>query len=271
MYLSVVIPTCNRNDLLSKCLECLSQDFQLLNAEMYEVIVTDDSLDNRSKLLTERFPWVRFVSGPKKGPAANRNNGAKQGKGKWLVFLDDDCIPDFDLLQNYISLSLEKPEVDVIEGLIYSDDISKSFYTAPVNLDGGKLWSCNFAIKKTCFFELEGFDENFKYPNLEDNDLYKRIIKVGYKIQFNKATKVYHPLRPIASPKKLARYHESWLYFYAKHNEPKTILDLLVTILKFRTRTIYNIGFNIDAFKAFWFLLIELLYTILYSTKWQKL
>ena len=43
MFLSVIIPTCNRNDLLRKCLNNLIPDFQSIDSSKYEIIVTDDS------------------------------------------------------------------------------------------------------------------------------------------------------------------------------------------------------------------------------------
>ena len=39
---SVVIPTCERNDLLARCLERLAPGAQRFSADRYEVIVTDD-------------------------------------------------------------------------------------------------------------------------------------------------------------------------------------------------------------------------------------
>ena len=90
MTFSVIVPTCNRNDLLAKCLELLNPANQTIK-EVYEVIVTDDSKNNVAKALIEDiFTWAKWVEGPKRGPAANRNNGAKDAKGDWLIFIDDD-------------------------------------------------------------------------------------------------------------------------------------------------------------------------------------
>jgi len=68
----------------------------------YEVIVTDDGRDfNVEAFCKVNFPWVKYIQGPQKGPADNRNNGSKAAKHHWLVFLDDDCIPDKSLLHEY--------------------------------------------------------------------------------------------------------------------------------------------------------------------------
>src|SRR5665213_3286620 len=100
MKFSVIIPTCNRNDLLRKCLDLLAPSNQTI--DNYEIIVTDDSKDGIAKdLIKQDYPWVCWVEGPKRGPAANRNNGAKTANGDWLVFIDDDCLPDKNVLNCY--------------------------------------------------------------------------------------------------------------------------------------------------------------------------
>ena len=68
MLISVVVPTCHRNDLLARCLEGLAPGAQTLPADQYEVIVTDDGtrstaealIGNRGKL--ENI--IRSVSAP---------------------------------------------------------------------------------------------------------------------------------------------------------------------------------------------------------------
>ena len=158
MLISVIIPSCNRKDLLAKCLDLISPYSQTIK-ESFEVIVTDDSKDLIIKwLIKEEYPWVTWVDGPKKGPAANRNNGAKIAKGKWLVFLDDDCEPDKDLLHAYLLSINESFSSQVFEGAILSSGkLTNPLYTAPINETGGYLWSCNFAINKESFFFFKWF------------------------------------------------------------------------------------------------------------------
>src|SRR5688500_16589114 len=91
---SVVIPTYHRNDLLARCLRQLVPGRQTLDASRYEVIVTDDGRDTTAEaMIRDQFSFVRWVRGPQRGPAANRNNGVKHARGEWVVFTDDDCVP----------------------------------------------------------------------------------------------------------------------------------------------------------------------------------
>jgi GT2 family glycosyltransferase len=270
MVLSIIIPTCYRNHLLSKCLDALLPEAQKPMGFDYEVIVTDDSQENCAQsLLANHYTWATWAKGPAQGPAANRNSGAKKAAGKWLVFLDDDCIPDAGLLLSYNSFMVKDVSPDVIEGAIYSDEHIKLLFIAPVNLTGGNLWSCNFAIKKSVFDQIGGFDENFKFPHLEDMDLHRRLAAGGYHIKFNDKAKVYHPARPVASPQKSALYNESWFYYQLKYNQKPTLVALLLFTARIRLTAVWRAPKNGASVKAVFLLLAELYYTIIYSRKWK--
>src|SRR6187551_1817037 len=152
MFLSVIIPTYNRYDLLSNCLENISPDIQTIDASLYEVIVTDDSkYSTHLENIKNQFPWVNFIEGPHKGPASNRNNGAKQAKGDWFIFIDDDCVPDRDILGSYWA-EINKGVYKGIEGYIYADRIQERFdEQSPLNLLGGCFWSCNIAVEREVY------------------------------------------------------------------------------------------------------------------------
>lgn len=156
MLFSVIIPTYHRNEDLAKCLECLASGQQrggiiagcddppdtntpreVDSAQEsqsgeeasdptggsthfhYEVIVSDDGRESTAKaMMAERFPWARWVPGPQRGPAANRNNGAKQAEGEWLVFTDDDCLPQAGWLEAFFK---NLHEAEVLEGRTIAD------------------------------------------------------------------------------------------------------------------------------------------------------
>lgn len=257
---SVVIPTCNRNRSLECCLSRLKPNVQSLPSHLFEVIVSDDSQNGSSKeLLDQLFPWVKWSPGPRQGPAANRNNGAKSAKGEWLVFVDDDCLPDKDWLSSLLPYA---DSFQVIEGRTFTSSAIKSpLYFSPTNETGGHLWSCNFAIKKNLFNQVGGFDETFPYPNLEDNDLKKRIDQNQVNILFVKEFAVEHPLRRMSSPRRLSKYHESWLYYFHKHGEKKTKYDLLITIFKTRIAHIRRFSIGFDSLLAIGNMIAELALT----------
>jgi len=217
MLISVVIPTCNRNDLLRKCLDRLAPGIQSLNRDNYEIIVSDDSRDNTSKAFVEnKYPWAKWLEGSKRGPAANRNNGAKWAKGEWLVFIDDMIALDIDLLKKY-ERAISESEAKVLEGKVLADRDQERFDEhSPLNICGGNLWSCNFAIEKQLFWVINGFDEEFPFPAMEDIDLYKRITEIT-KIRFIDSAYVVHPWRRMKPFNNYSKWIISHHYFLNKH------------------------------------------------------
>ena len=227
---SIVIPAFRRAEMLERCLECLSPGSQsgafMANEPTpepaqsritYEVIVSDDSPDPRDlEAVRARFPWVRWVDGPKRGPASNRNEGARHASGRWLVFTDDDCLPSSGWLLAFSRVESGQP---LLEGKTIADrPRSRLDEEAPINETGGYLWSCNFAILRTCFEEQCGFDEGFPYPAMEDVEFRVRLAEAGINPKFCPEAVVVHPWR---RTKKGNHHRErqliSWYHFIKLH------------------------------------------------------
>jgi glycosyltransferase involved in cell wall biosynthesis len=152
MRLSVIIRTCGRADRLQECLR------RIKGAD--EILVADDSQTRETQELLQReFKSITWVRGPRKGPAANRNLGAKATAGDWLVFIDDDFLPT-----NSGPYETRKATVgyDVIEGkTICPDKTNHPLEDVVENVTGELLWSCNLAVNRSLFERLGGFDDNF--------------------------------------------------------------------------------------------------------------
>jgi GT2 family glycosyltransferase len=223
LIFSVVIPTYHRNDLLAKCLDCLAPSVQSLSVDQYEVIVTDDGSQTTAEELIQQYSWAHWVSGPHKGPAANRNNGARYAHGEWLVFTDDDCLPDTHWLEAYLNaIVASSATCFVFEGRTYVDRPQRSLAEkSPVNETGGYLWSCNLMIQKNLFFSLNGFDERFPYAAMEDVDFRLRLTQAGHKSLFSKESSVCHPWRVSRGWKELKRHQESTFIYLSIHPEEK--------------------------------------------------
>jgi len=226
--LSVVIPTCHRNDLLSICLEHLEPGRQTLEPSNYEVIITDDGSDSTAeRMVRDRFGWARWVPGPRRGPAANRNQGALAARGEWLVFCDDDCLPSKELLEAYRDAADEFPGSRVLEGKTTVDrPKTHPLEHAPINESGGYLWSCNFAVEKSLFRSLGGFDERFLHAAMEDVDLHFRIRKLGLQVPFVPAAAVIHPWRLTDVKTHVRRHTASQLIYVQLHPEERHLFTL---------------------------------------------
>jgi GT2 family glycosyltransferase len=184
MKISVVVPTCLRPPQLARCLESIK--------ESDEIVVSDDG---DSPALPEFLAndKVRWVKGPARGPAANRNSGARVATGEWLAFMDDDCVADSGWLA---AIRTAADRADVVEGKTVCPDRSGHWLEHSVeNLSGGELWSCNLAIRRSSFEQLGGFDERFLIAGGEDLEFRSRIRKAGLRLLFEPRMLVYHPIR----------------------------------------------------------------------------
>ena len=182
---SIIIPTYERTNHLRKCLKCIENGKQLgINSTAmysnYEVIVTDDGRNDDTQLLiSQDYSDVKWIRGPRKGPAANRNNGANVAKGKWLIFTDDDCLPSPQWLNAFHQAIAKYPNTKSFEGAIEPiGNINAEFAHCPINLNGGCFWSANIAIERDLYKRINGFDENYQMAANEDQDIYLRILKI---------------------------------------------------------------------------------------------
>ncbi len=220
MLFSVVIPTCRRYPVLRECLEALRPERQNVASGDYETIVSDDTPpDQRVTDPAPDLKGVIAVEGPRRGPASNRNRGASVARGDWLVFVDDDCIPEPGFLQAYLSAMGAQPDCNVFEGRTVADRPQRRMdEEAPITETGGYLWSCNFAIRRSLFERLHGFCEDFPFAALEDVDLRLRIMAAGEKFLFVPEARVVHPWRTISTAARLVRMHlVSHRIFYARY------------------------------------------------------
>jgi glycosyltransferase involved in cell wall biosynthesis len=221
LQFSVIIPTYHRNDLLAKCLDCLAPGIQSLPIEQYEVIVTDDGSEiTAESMIREQYPWAKWVSGPRRGPAANRNNGASYAQGEWLAFTDDDCLPEPNWLINYAQ-AIDGSAL-ALEGAIHPlGNPHQDLVECPVNLVGGCFWSANIAVQRSLFEKIGGFDANYPLAAYEDQDLQLRLFPLT-EITFVANSCVLHPVRNVSIHEviyKIPKICCAWAYHVKKHED----------------------------------------------------
>ena len=216
---TIVIPTCNRVDLLSRCLDAVAVALSESPFEFAEVIVSDDSTgDGSARLIQTRYPWARWVEGPRRGPAANRNAGAANSRGEWLIFTDDDCIPSPGWVTEFADAIRHNPQCSVFEGKTIADRQRQRLdEEAPINERGGYLWSCNMAVRRIMFDRLCGFCETFPHACMEDVDFRLRLQAIGEEIAFVPTATICHPYRPSKGLPFVVKSGESFLKLTARH------------------------------------------------------
>jgi len=208
VLISVVVPTCNRGDLIQECLDSLvSQEFP---KEAYEIIVIDSSSDDCvKKIIGNRYqmaaPKMTYFYQKKEGPSAARNLGIAHAAGDIVYFFDDDCIADNRCLQIIYS-AYDRKEIGGVEGRIagyhsstivqkYGDYLFLRLNAGPGELipEGDGPITCNASYKREVLTEVKGFDPQFK--SLEDLEIALRIRKKGYVFKHMSGAVVYHKHR----------------------------------------------------------------------------
>jgi glycosyltransferase involved in cell wall biosynthesis len=98
--ITVIIPAFNEELNIENCLACLVQ--QTLAQSEFEVIVADNGSQDRTVELArgmeDRLP-LRVFSVPKRAISELRNRGAAMATGPVLAFLDADCLPEPNWLE----------------------------------------------------------------------------------------------------------------------------------------------------------------------------
>lgn len=255
MILTVVIPTFNRLDLLRNCLEATERSARRCRSAPTVIVANDGERGAPASALGGDFPWAVWVDGPRRGPAANRNAGARVASSDWLVFLDDDCIPDEQWLPSLEATC--EGQLDVVEGRTYANrPRARCDEVSPLNEHGGVLWSCNLAIRTGFFWSLGGFDEAFRHAAMEDVDLRERIHASRGRIAFNPNASVCHPWRRVDGRVAFNRVSESTRVYLRKHPPSSSVTNIGVNLLRstkhslsdlvrFRGRGAAAVGWNL--------------------------
>lgn len=117
---TVVLPTCDRLEQTRRCVESLLE--QSLSA--IEVVVVDDGSEDGTPEGVEALAASRGDSrvrvlrnGRNLGANASRNRGVAVARGRFVAFLDSDCVADPEWLERLIA-PFDDPSVGAVSGLV---------------------------------------------------------------------------------------------------------------------------------------------------------
>ena len=271
--LTVVIPTYDRHETLTACLARLAPGAQSLAADAYAVVVTDDARSPATRaLLADRFPSVRYTEGPSRGPSANRNHGAAQAKGSWIVFTDDDTLPSREWLAAYARALEAQPDAEALEGrTTCSAGFGTPMHYAPVNERGGLFWSCNIAVRADRFHSLGGFDEGFTVAHMEDQDLRERLRGAGVTIHWVPTAVVDHAPRRQPSGRALGLQRVAEVRYLYKQGASRPVRwRLLRGVASLRIGIVRSLPFTLDSVRALVSLANELWAVWSNATDWER-
>jgi glycosyltransferase involved in cell wall biosynthesis/GT2 family glycosyltransferase len=192
-YFSVIIPSYERPESLTKLLELLSRQ---VFAD-FEVVVVDQSATALDLGALRCNFALQYIHTTEKGPAKSRNLGIKHARGQVFAFTDDDCEPEVQWLANAYKYFQDDGIVG-IEGRVQSDTTDAEHYRIVTNqgVEGIGFMTANLFLRREVFDELGGFDERFGRPFREDTDLAWRALAYG-QIPFAHDVRVLHPAQPM--------------------------------------------------------------------------
>jgi len=186
-FFSVVIPTCNRADMLRQAIQSvLEQTFS--NWEM--IVVDDHSTDNTSQIVASfNDPRIFYLVNDRgRGGAGARNTGIAHTRGQWVAFLDDDDVWLAEKLDAYYQTVTA---ADSAVGLVYSDFAFYDFdlhriqqvihhSKSPCTLDDlflrNEIGTMSIvAIRTDILCRVQGLDERFLAR--QDIELYVRVLE----------------------------------------------------------------------------------------------
>lgn len=204
---SIVIPVYNRADELSELLETIA----LQTFKDFEVVVVEDGSNEPCKHVIDRFRErfvIQYIVQSNQGPGPARNTGAEQARGRWLIFLDSDCMlppsyleivnketcsEDFDCFggpdKAHPSFNIKQKAIGhAMSSLLTTGGIRG----ATESLDVFYPRSYNLGVRKSVLKALGGFS---KMRFGEDLDFSMRLMKKGYSTRLLKDGFVFHKRR----------------------------------------------------------------------------
>jgi len=169
-FISVIIPTFNRLNLLKETLESVRsqifRDFEI-------IVVNDGSSDGTGNWLSNQTD-IRVIEQNNLGIATARNNGAAAADGVWLAFLDHDDLWAPDKLLIQAEFIRNNPEVAMvaarhvrlgkayhrprrprwIKGDLFLKEYSQSF-----------IHTSSVMIRRDVFEEIKGFPVKYRFAD----------------------------------------------------------------------------------------------------------
>ena len=126
--LSVIVPTRDRRERLSRCLAALAA--QDTGGEFEVVVVDDGSSDGTGDFLADHeapFP-LRSARLEGAGPSRARNAGVEAATGGVCAFLDDDCVPAPGFVGAHLDAHRREPRLVGIGALAQKPLLGRDWY-----------------------------------------------------------------------------------------------------------------------------------------------
>jgi glycosyltransferase involved in cell wall biosynthesis len=199
LSVSVIVPVFNGGLNFRRCLSSLTEAMPPAD----EIIVVGDGDTDGSSRLAEAFASKVLRIPTPNGPARARNLGARSAKGDILFFVDADVTIPPDLIGQVVAHFRADPDLTALLGSYDDEPSETNFLSQYKNLfhhyvhqtareEASTFWGACGAIRRDVFMSMDGFDEQYRQPSIEDIELGYRLKRSGYKICLFKTLQVKH-------------------------------------------------------------------------------
>ncbi len=209
---SIVIPVYDQFAHTLACLRALSAHPP---EAAFEVILVDDGSSDDTATALPQIAGVRYHRRAQNGGfIAACNDGASLARGEYLVFLNNDTIPQPGWLDALLATFAEYPDAGLVGaqllypdgrlqeagGVVFADGSGWNYgkFESPEDPRFRYLRDCDYvsgaalAIPRTLFAQLGGFDARYAPAYYEDTDLAFAARAAGRRVIYQPASRVIH-------------------------------------------------------------------------------
>lgn len=231
--ISVIIPTCNRRDLLLRAIDSVLRQ---THADLEVIIVDDASTDGtQSAVLELQDERIRYVRQPENaGACAARNRGVDMARGEYIAFQDSDDVFHEDKLEKQLAYLIESG-ADVTACAMNrvrwdgeTEVFPKEAENRPLEyreLLLENLCSTQCILAKAEVFKAVCFDEAL--PRLQDWDVMLRIAQ-RYRVQLDARPLVDVHLQPDSISQQPTKLLDALKRLYLRYRADITGTDALI-------------------------------------------
>ena len=303
--ISIIIPTYKRAPLLNEVLKAL-----IMQDGILEIIIVDSNSNDGTKDIVKKYNQNSEISikylDVENNVALKRNIGIKESRAGYLIFLDDDCVPNENFVSNHLSSLSKNPNCLFCGDVFFPKELVDSSnyirfknsrhiryrYGDSIDLDFKSIVTMNMSIKKENIIKNNlFFREDFIGYGMEDNEFGCQVMESEIKIKkcpasiqhmesnnpFLFSTKIFHTARDgvykLKTINKKAVMRLPYSYFFERDYIHKNIL---VRYLIKPMRLLFNIKIAkyvlklldlIDIHKLLYF---PLLYSYVYASYYNE-
>ncbi|QOY62341.1 glycosyltransferase [Lysobacter sp. H21R4] len=209
---SIVVPVFNQIEHTLGCLRALAAHPP--RAEI-EIIVVDDGSSDGTAAALPAIEGLRYQARAGNGGfIAACNDGAALARGEFVVFLNNDTVPQPGWLDSLLDTFEQYPDTGLAGaqlvypdgrlqeagGIVFADGSGWNYGRfgapdAPAHAFVREVDYCSgaaLAIRRSLFTQLDGFDARYSPAYYEDTDLGFAVRDAGWKVRYQPAARVVH-------------------------------------------------------------------------------